>query len=150
MRRLTEFLMLIFLTLFALKTLGDVYRWTDSEGQVHYSDRKPAHDAEEVSAKVRVQNIDTSQEEQRKLQSIFRAENDADREFHRQQQQRRQPSKELMDYCRKLHAHLRMVSGRIQFVDDDGKEVRFTERERQQHVQEMQQLANERCAHVSQ
>lgn len=128
---------------------AEVYRWTDDEGNVHYSDRKLTANAEDITAKVKIHNIDTSQAEQKKLQQIFRAENDADREFYRQQQELNKPSKELIEYCKNIRTHLRNISGRVQLVDEDGKEVRFTERERQAHAQEMQQRVNDRCRNVS-
>lgn len=128
---------------------AEIYRWVDSEGKVHYSDRKLADHAEDITAQVRVHNIDASQEEQRKLQQIFRPENDADREYYRQQQEAQKPSRELVNHCTKLRTHQRRMSGRVQIVDEQGKEVRFTEQQRQAHLEETQKLITERCARVS-
>jgi hypothetical protein len=138
----------LWVAMMAHAVFAEVYRWTDDEGNVHYSDRKLATNAEDITAKVKIHNIDSSQEEQQKLQQIFRAENDADREFYRQQQERNKPSAELTEYCKKLRTHLRKVSGRVQIINKEGKEVRFTERERQAHAQEVQQRASERCSNV--
>src|SRR5690606_15452297 len=114
----------------------------------HYSDRKLNKDAEDVTAKTRLHNIDTSQEEQRKLQQIFRPENEADREYRRQQQEAGKPSPEHRRYCNELHHYLQDINGRVQFIGEDGKPVAVTERERQQKAEETQQLWNERCSHI--
>lgn len=140
---------IVFIVIASTPAAAEIYRWVDKEGKVHYSDRKLVGDAEDITAQVRIHNIDSSQEEQRKLQQIFRPENDADREYYRQQQEAQKPSRELVNYCTKLRTHQRRMSGRVQIVDDQGKEVRFTEQQRQEHLEETQKLITERCAHVS-
>lgn len=136
------------LALYVPGATAEVYRWTDSEGKVHYSDRKLNKDAEDVTDKTRVHNIDTSQEEQRKLQQIFRPENEADREYYRQQQEAKKPSQEYRRYCNELRRYLQDINGRVQFINEDGKPVAVTEKERRQKVEETRQLWNERCAHI--
>lgn len=137
---------MLLLVFYAHNAASEVYRWTDSEGKVHYSDRKLNRDAEDVTDKVRVQNIDTSQEEQRKLQQIFRQENEADREHYRRQEEAKKPSPDQQRYCNELRRYLMDIDGRVQFLDDDGKPVKVTERERQQMVQDTQQLWNQHCS----
>jgi predicted RNA-binding protein with RPS1 domain len=127
---------------------AEIYRWTDSEGKVHYSDRKMVKDAEDVTDKVRVQNIDTSQEEQRKLQQIFRAENEADREYHRQQQEKNKPSNEQRKYCQKLRSYLNDISGRVQFIDENDQPLKITEAQRKQKVVEVEQLLRNNCSNI--
>jgi hypothetical protein len=129
-------------------TFAEIYRWVDDEGKVHYSDRKLSANAEDVTKDVSIQNIDTSQDEQRKLQQIFRAENEADREFYRQQQQQNNPSSEQTAYCKKLRNHMREASGRVQLVDENGKVVRFTKKDQQEYIAELQQLEQQHCNNI--
>lgn len=136
------------LVFFTHSATSEVYRWTDSEGKVHYSDRKLNRDAEDVTDKVRVQNIDTSQEEQRKLQQIFRKENEADREHYRRQEQAKKPSADQRRRCNELRNYLRNIDGRVQFVDNDGKPMKVTERERQQMAQDTRELWNQHCSRL--
>src|SRR5690606_22361095 len=113
-----------------------------------YSDRKMVKDAEDVTKKVSVQNIDTSQQEQQKLQQIFRAENDADREYHRQQQERNKPSSEQRQYCRELRNYLNVISGRVQFVDENNKVVNVTEAQRKERVADVAQRLRRDCHNI--
>lgn len=140
---------LIFGSLFTTSVLAEVYRWTDEEGKVHYSDRKLASDAEDITAKVSVQNIDTSQDEHRKLQQLFRKENDADRAYLRQQEQQNGPSSERVSQCEKLRHLLIEASGRVQLVDQDGKEKRFTEKDQQKLLSEMRAAEQQHCSDVT-
>lgn len=134
------------LNLFSLSTRAEVYRWVDEDGKVHYSDKKPKTDAEDITRQVSKQNIDTSIDEQRRMQQIFRPENEADREFYRQQQLKNQPTPEHMQHCNELRKYLEAIDGRVQFIGEDGKVVPVTETERRQRVEETQRYLDEHCA----
>lgn len=134
------------LNLFSLPTRAEVYRWVDEDGKVHYSDKKPKTDAEDITRQVSKQNIDTSIDEQRRMQQIFRPENEADREFYRQQQLKNQPTPEHMQHCNELRKYLDAIDGRVQFIGEDGKVVPVTETERRQRVEETQRYLDEHCA----
>lgn len=127
-------------------THAEIYRWVDEHGKTHYSDKKPKTNAEDITLEVKKQNIDTSIEEQRKLQQIFRAENEADREFYRQQQLKNQPSPEHRQHCNEMRNYLNKIDGRVQFIDEDGKVVQVTEAQRRQRVEETQRYLDEHCA----
>lgn len=134
------------LNLFSLSTRAEVYRWVDEDGKVHYSDKKPKTDAEDITRQISKQNIDTSIDEQRRMQQIFRPENEADREFYRQQQLKNQPTPEHMQHCNELRKYLDAIDGRVQFIGEDGKVVPVTETERRQRVEETQRYLDEHCA----
>lgn len=131
---------------FSPLTHAEIYRWVDEHGKTHYSDKKPKTNAEDITLEVKKQNIDTSMEEQRKLQQIFRAENEADREFYRQQQLKNQPSPEHRQHCNEMRSYLNKIDGRVQFIDEDGKVVPVTEAQRRQRVEETQRYLDEHCA----
>ena len=126
----------------SLITNAEVYRWTDKAGKIHFSDNKPKAAAEDITAKVKKQNIDTSTQEHQRLESLFRKENDADREFARQQTQ---PSTEQLERCRNAKRYLNNIDGRVQFVDAQGKMVNVTEEERKSRVIEMQTYIRKNC-----
>lgn len=148
MRRWIGFIGILSFALCLPAQATEIYRWVDSEGKVHYSDRKQADDAEDVTDKVRVHNIDTSQDEQRKLQKIFRAENEADREYYRQQQAQQQPSIEQRKRCQKMRKYLADISGRVQFLDENDKPMKVTEAQRKQKVAEVEQLIRTNCSNI--
>lgn len=124
---------------------AEVYRWVDEHGKTHYSDKKPKADADDITADVNKQNIDTSSAEQRKLQQIFRPENEADREYYRQQQLQNQPDPEQIKYCNEQRNYLNEISGRVQFIDEQGKPMKVTEKQRQQRVDNIQRYLDEHC-----
>jgi hypothetical protein len=134
------------LLLLASSPQAEVYRWVDENGKTHYSDKKPKSEAEDITEAVKKQNIDTSIEEQRKLQEIFRPENDADREYYRQQQLKNQPTPEHIQHCNKQRRYLSKIDGRVQFVDEEGNVVPVTEKQRQQRVEELQRYLVEHCS----
>jgi len=122
---------------------AEVYRWVDSNGKVHYTDKKPAEDAEDVTKKVNKQNIDTSSDDLHKVGNILRKENDADREYTQQQQN--DETQERESRCNSAKARLQEITGNVIFLDDDGKVVKVTEQERQQMVAEVNAIISETC-----
>lgn len=121
---------------------AEVYRWTDANGKVHFGDKKKGASAENITEKVSKTNVDTSTAEHQKLESVFRKENDADREYKKQQAQ---PDPNQVRYCAEARDYLKVISGRVQFIDREGNPVKVTEEERKQRVKAMQQEISERC-----
>jgi hypothetical protein len=121
---------------------AEVYRWIDKDGKTHFSDNKPKVAAEDITATVKKQNIDTSAHEQQKLEAVFRKENAADREFRQQQTQ---PSEEHLERCRKAKNYLNTIDGRVQFVDDKGKMVHVSEDERKARANETRSFIQKNC-----
>ena len=121
---------------------AEVYRWTDASGKVHYGDKKPAEQSENITDQVKQINVDTSGTEHKKLERIFRKENAADREYAARNSR---PDPNLLARCREARQYLRDISGRVSFVDTQGKLMRVTETERQQMVKETKAAIAEHC-----
>ena len=136
-------LLLGLLLIASLSTHTEVYRWTDANGKVHFGDKKAGASAENITEKVSKTNVDTSTAEHQKLESVFRKENDADREY---KQQQAQPDPELLRRCTEARNYLKDISGRVQFIDDNGNPVKVTETERKQKVINMQNFIKEHCS----
>lgn len=135
---------LVFLLTLSGTALAEVYRWTDSNGKVHFSDKKPAEvKAEDISEKVKQQNIDTSTAERQKLETIFRKENEADRAYKMQQDQK--PIADIQK-CQEAREYLKIVEGRVRFFDEDGRAVKVTEAERIKRAQEARDYVEENCS----
>lgn len=130
------------LVVLSLSAHAEVYRWTDANGKVHFGDQKPAATAENITEKVKKTNVDTSTSEHQKLETIFRKENAADREY---QQQQAQLNPELLQRCAEAKNYLNKISGRVQFLDDKGQPVHVSEAERQHTAEEMQKIIKENC-----
>lgn len=123
--------------------VADVYRWVDKEGKVHFTDKKPAEDSENVTDQVNKQNIDTSSEELRKVETIMRKENDADREYAQQLQF--EEARIRQHRCTRAKKRMQEISGRVIFIDEEGKVVKTTEQQRQQKIAEVNALIQENC-----
>ena len=140
------FPMLVLLGLINCSSVAaEVYRWVDAEGKTHYSDKKADKHAADITAEVSQQNIDTSIEEQRKLQQIFRPENAADRAYYRQQQLQQQPDAEMIKHCNEQRKYLNNIKGRVQFIDEQGQMIKVTEKQRQAEVQRVENYIASRC-----
>jgi len=138
---------LMFILFLSLSANAEVYRWTDTNGKVHFGDKKPDAKAENITNTVKATNVDTSSSEHQKLESLFRKENDADREYQQQQKQQQEKfeyatSKRCMD----AKQYLNTIKRPVQFIDKDGKPIKVTETERREHEKQWQQIVNETCA----
>jgi hypothetical protein len=142
-----RFLILILLfcggVLSASFSAADIYRWRDAQGKLHYSDKKPAADAEDITRAVSKQNIDTSTAEHQKVEQILRRENSADRQYLNEQRQ--QQATRQAQSCAALRQRIKRISGRVQFVDDDGKEVHVSEAERNARLLELNNYLKREC-----
>ncbi len=132
------------LILLSCTAQAEVYRWTDANGKVHFGDKKPKAAAEDITEKVKKTNVDTSTSEHQKLESLFRKENDADREHHQKQAQ---PNPKLLQRCTEAKDYLEKISGRVQFIDGNGQPIHITETERQERAKEWQNVIKENCPH---
>lgn len=131
-----------YLLLASVTASAEVYRWTDKDGKLRYSDKKPKVAAEDITATVNKQNIDNSGEEHKKLETIFRKENDADRAFQAQQDQ---PSAEKIERCEAAKDRLFKLEGPVNFVDKEGKSVKVSEKERERRAVEMRKFLADKC-----
>lgn len=137
--------LLCLIFLLSLNASAEVYRWTDADGKVHFGDKKSGATAENITEKVKTTNVDTSTSEHQKLESIFRKENEADREYKSQQQNGNQLEQAKTKRCIEAKDYLNKISGRVQFLDANGKPIHVSETERQEHVKKWQQAIKENC-----
>jgi hypothetical protein len=128
--------------LISVEVHAEVFRWTDANGKVHFGDKKPDTSAENITEKVKQTNVDTSTSEHQKLETIFRKENAADREYQQQQQK---PNPELLKRCAEAKDYLNKISGRVQFLDEKGQPKHVSEAERKQAAEEIQKIIKENC-----
>jgi hypothetical protein len=129
-----EKLILGFFVILSLSAHAEVYRWTDANGKIHFGDQKPKTTAENITEKVKKTNVDTSTSEHQKLEAMFRKENTADREY---QEQQAQPNPDLVQHCAEAKDYLNKISGRVQFLDEQGQPIHISEAERNERANEI-------------
>ncbi len=140
---------LLFLVSVVLPATAELYRWTDEDGKVHYSDRKPTADSESdveaIDDQLTPVNIDESHKQRQALNRVF-AEDKTSAHTQRQQLREQQVrERERQAQCRKARSYLRDISGPVAFIDEDGNDLKVSERERREHQAEMEALIREHC-----
>ncbi len=131
------------LLLLVSQAQAEVYRWTDDQGKVHYSDKKPAAEAENITRAVSKQNLDTSSAETKKVAAILRRENQADRAHA--ERLAREEEKRRLPLCNAARKRMSVIKGYVIFIDDQGKVVQTSEAERQQKIAETQAIIDANC-----
>ncbi|GAB2875393.1 DUF4124 domain-containing protein [Microbulbifer echini] len=130
----------LFGSLMVAATAGasELYRWVDADGRVHFSDRPPAEaKAQDISGQL---NPINSAEATKNRPSLITSPATT---TGREQQKRQQ--KEQQRNCSRARQRLRAINGRVAFIDNNGKEVRYSERERQQMAKKLQREIASRC-----
>lgn len=137
-------LFVIGLLSFSSNVTAEVYRWVDEKGKVHYTDRKPAPNAENITKEVNKQNVDSSSREVERVAQILREEEEAGRALQQRQAQARAHAMEAP--CAAAKIRLNKMKGYVIFIDDAGKAVTVTEKERQEKVAELESYIHTNCA----
>lgn len=136
------------LCIIALNAHAEIYRWVDKDGKVHFTDRKPAPEAENITKEVKPQNIDTSSNELNKIVAMREQEEKQRQEkiMRERQALKAEIDKQQQIYCDKQKERLRKMSGYVVFTDEQGRAVTVTEKERQQKVAELKQVIQNTCS----
>lgn len=128
----------------------EMYRWVDAEGKVHFGDRPPTGtQAQDISGELApINSADGNVAGSNTAQSQPAGSRQArlEREYQsRQRQQQLERQQRLAKACREAQKQLRIIQGRVAFIDDNGREMVITERERQQRAQQLQREIARTC-----
>ncbi len=127
---------------------AEVYKWTDSKGKVHFSDKPPANQkAEDITEEAKVRNVDTSQAEQTKLNKIFAKETEGEKQLRRREiQQKQLAAQEAKKRCEKARKDLKFISEKQFYtVDKNGNDTTMSERERNQLAKDYAEIIKKHC-----
>lgn len=127
---------------------AEVYKWVDEQGNVHFGDRPPQKEkATNLSDSLKPLNISTDLSNPGMIRNAEQARQD-ELNRTRQEQQRKQQvanSKEYQEYCKAAKQRLRDISGPVVFYDEQGKQVKVTEKEREKMEQELRNEIEKNC-----
>jgi hypothetical protein len=130
-------------------SFAEIYRWADAQGKTHFSEHPPEGQvpSEEISSQLSPLNRDSSTDETKKLKQLFK-EASPEEQAHQQQEKaiQQQQDQKMAQACNKARQQLKTITGRVFFVDDNGKEVIVTEEERQQRAQRLEREIRRRCS----
>lgn len=132
----------------SLAAQADIYTWTDAQGRVHFGDKpKSGQQVQEVEVKDYLPGSDA---ETRAItergQRLMNAGADAKRRADAQAAETRATAENARARaCEEAGAHLRALSGRVVFTDDQGQPVRVSEKERVARQQQVEQWYDANC-----
>lgn len=144
--RYASVMMLAFSLYHSQSAWAELYRWTDANGKVHYSDRKPDEQvqSEQIDSSLKPLNIDDSRQEWKKLETVFPDHEDTS--FSREKKRNQQAQDEYYTkHCKEAREYLSKLKGPVYFVDEEGNEYDISEKERKEREKEMEALIAEHC-----
>ncbi|GAA5315061.1 MAG: hypothetical protein AseanaTS_02650 [Candidatus Pelagadaptatus aseana] len=137
---------LLLLVLMITPAQAAVYQWVDEDGKKHFSDTPPPdkHQAKDISDTLKPANIDQGQAEQQKLKKLFTKPGKAEQQYEHNKNNGNK-ARQQQAYCDYLRNRLRTISGRVMFVDKQGKDVKVSEAERKQRVKSLEKKIKREC-----
>lgn len=146
MSQLSRITFTILLLVLSFTSNAQIYKWTDSEGKVHYSDKKPAGSGAE-SIKVRTQKNSSSpanaQEQAQALEQKQQQELEAKAENLQKSAEQRQNDKR----CQALRDNLKKIreNSRIKIKGDDGELRYLSPEEIDERKRDYQEMLAQSC-----
>ena len=137
------------LLLWPLYSEAATYQWRDKNGKLHFSDKPPpatAVESKEISDQLKNTNSDSSAQSvrtqldqvQRDQAARTKEQSDTTQPTSQRQQQREQQ-------CAQARRELRVLRGRVIFLDENGNEESVTEEERARRAAALEQRIKEQC-----
>ncbi|WP_185964417.1 DUF4124 domain-containing protein [Aliikangiella marina] len=147
--------MTVILTSFAHPVLaGEVYKWVDENGKVHYSDRPKDDNAQvvEIKNKVTPEQQAEARQQARKLIQLqqrrvaIEMENAQDKK--RQEQENALKAEELKKTCQEAEKAVRILEFQAPVFEQNGKGGKrfISDEERKQELQKLKQGISQHCA----
>jgi len=139
-------ILLIFCSFIANSGIAEVYRWVDDDGNVHFSDKKPAEmEAEDISKKIANTNIDESSEAMQRLDRVL-SESEGEKQIRGKTEKKARLEQEQRNrVCEKARKELSILKGRVVFVDKNGESYNLSEAQRKVQASELEAEINQHC-----
>jgi prophage tail gpP-like protein len=145
-----RFLQCIFLAgLFAWSAAGSagMYKWTDADGNVQYTQQPPPDgiEAENLKPPPRV-DTETAVEDLNKTIEDSAAQAEAQQTQEEEAAKTAEEQRKHQEQCDQLNAQLAgLHRPRISTVDEEGNRVRMSEEERQSSIQKITEIIEKNC-----
>lgn len=128
-------------------SFAEIYKWTDDDGNIHYTESPPISDRE-VEIITPVKSISTTNAENELQKQVEAA--DSQREARSASKEEKAKAKadaaQQEIICRQLNARLRdLGQPRLNRIDEEGNRIRLTEEQRQADIKQTQLDINEQC-----
>ena len=129
--------LLLMLVSLALPASAEVYKWTDENGKVHFTDKPPTDKpAENIDATLKDTNIDTSSKDV--AASLPTSTEKTQDEIAHEQQKAEERKAELAPVCSNIKRNIDMLEAgaRVNFYDSEGNEYTVLEKDRPAKIAE--------------
>jgi uncharacterized protein DUF4124 len=145
-KKLTRYCAALFVVLYAATNANaEIYKWVDKSGNTHFGDRPPQDQAAQaMESKLKPLNLSTDLADHNML---IEAEKQ-----RRQAGKSNSPARTISEqqdvinqWCKEAKVRLEKMRGPVVFMDDDGKEVKVSEKERQQREVELTKEIAKEC-----
>ena len=142
------FRLIFLLLLFVLPVQADVYKWTDDKGRVHYGD-KPVTNSKQIDIseqKNTRNNLSKAEREERRQRLLETFAVDRAEKKERQKKQDAQ-NKKINRQCANARDQLKNYnrSSRLYDLNDKGERVIFSDKERQQAIDQLSANIKKYC-----
>ena len=131
-----------------LEVYAGVYKWTDDKGNVHFGDRPPTVDAEEVRIPKAASSPSTTAKERNRLRQRMLEIYQEDRNKKKlEETNRKQEAKQLAKQCEKARYRLGKYTESNALYDKlpNGERRYLTEEEREKAIAELQAAIEKNC-----
>ncbi|MBY6211640.1 DUF4124 domain-containing protein [Microbulbifer agarilyticus] len=124
---------------------GELYRWVDKDGKVHFGDRPPV-EAEAESLEGQLKPVNSADPTRRQDFPNNTRKNQIDQEYAARKQaekaKQQRAQQRACDYARK---QLKILKGPVYFVDAEGNESTISERERVAQARKLESQIRRNC-----
>ena len=143
---------LVFLSLSTLPiqlNAAKFFKWTDENGNIHYSDKAPDNvesaETVHVSSKKRTSNDTDKEEPETQLRDDTPQRESTTPEDLAKEKEKQE--KALAEYCQSIQSNIKslQIGGRIQTVDPEGNKKFLDQEEQQQKLNEYLKEQKENC-----
>ena len=141
-------LILLLLLIIATPLYAAVHRWTDENGNVHYSDRAPAGQKEKSEIHINVSKPDPATVKRLQSQKEGLESNKQNRDDKTTQKltDKKEAEKNL-EYCKQAKEKLATIqnNGRLFVVDKEGNKTFMEDTQRQEHITKANEVIKKYC-----
>ncbi len=124
---------------------AEIYKWTDAQGRVHFSDKPVTKNGKTEIVEVKDYKPGTDENVRQIYERNDRLRHATTEKTPKQQQAPALTAKKQQADCTAATARLAKISHRIEFHDEQGNLVPTTEKERARKEQELRLWISENC-----
>ena len=136
-----NFLLLSFLVLALPLEAAQLYKWVDADGKVHYSDKPPTGNVSAEKQQIKkLQNVDQSYTAVQEA-NLVHQNHSGDPAPRKSKKSNKWGKWE----CARLERELEVTRGLVIYFDENGQEVKYTEKERQADEANLQAQFDKHC-----